>query len=125
MWVLLTKSSHAYAGAFLTRQTLLQILYKHMGAQKDKVLTGKKVTSIEHHSSGVLARCADGSSFQGDIVVGADGVRSQVREQMWKHMDTLGMEKEVQVERESTFYPLPNEYSIYSVFIILFTRFRA
>ncbi|KAJ5263249.1 Monooxygenase FAD-binding [Penicillium angulare] len=94
------EKNHAYAGAFLTRQTLLQILYKHMGTQKDKVLTGKRVTSIEHHSSDVLVRCADGSSFRGDIVVGADGIRSEVREQMWKHMDTLAMEKEVRLERE-------------------------
>ena len=31
---------------------------------------------------GVIARLADGSTVEGDVLIGADGIRSKVREQM-------------------------------------------
>ncbi|KAF7517979.1 hypothetical protein G7054_g13625 [Neopestalotiopsis clavispora] len=46
---------------------------------KDRILLGKQVTDIEVSDDGVNVTCEDGTSHRGSIVIGADGVRSQVR----------------------------------------------
>ena len=42
--------------------------------------TGKELVSFEERAAGVVARFADGSEHQGRALVGADGLRSRVRE---------------------------------------------
>jgi 2-polyprenyl-6-methoxyphenol hydroxylase-like FAD-dependent oxidoreductase len=51
---------------------------------KSKVLLGKNVTLVEQSESGVTVQCDDGTSYRGDILAGADGVRSKVRAEMWR-----------------------------------------
>lgn len=65
---------------------VLQILYDHLHDQS-KVQPGKRVAHIDHSQSGVKVVCQDGSQFEGDIVVGADGVSSKVRQEMWRIAD--------------------------------------
>lgn len=45
-------------------------------------MVNKRVTKISHGSDSVSVQCADGSNFIGDIVVGADGIHSRVRQEM-------------------------------------------
>lgn len=45
---------------------------------------GKKIVNYDDDSEGVLVRCADGSSYRGHILVGADGAYSAVRQHMFK-----------------------------------------
>lgn len=68
---------------------LLQVLYD-MIEHKDRILTGKRVARLEM-SDGELARVhtKDGSVYEGDIVVGADGVHSATRSEMWRLADEL------------------------------------
>jgi 2-polyprenyl-6-methoxyphenol hydroxylase-like FAD-dependent oxidoreductase len=47
-------------------------------------LLNKNIVDIEHQSHGVIVRCDGNSSFRGDILAGADGVRSRTREELWK-----------------------------------------
>jgi FAD dependent monooxygenase len=54
---------------------------------KDKVLVNKRVTRIKHGLNSVSVICADGSEFVGDIVVGADGIHSRVRQEMQRLSD--------------------------------------
>jgi len=42
----------------------------------------KKVLAISTTSEGVTVRCADGTSFEGSVVIGADGAHSRVRSLM-------------------------------------------
>lgn len=49
---------------------------------KDKVLTGKRVIDILSDDSSVTVYCADGSTFEGSVVIGADGVGSKTRQMM-------------------------------------------
>ncbi|KAF4334071.1 FAD NAD(P)-binding domain protein [Fusarium beomiforme] len=65
------------------RQVLLETLFENI-QDKGKVLMNKNIVDIEHKSDGVIVRCDDGSSFRGDILAGADGVRSKTREELWK-----------------------------------------
>jgi 2-polyprenyl-6-methoxyphenol hydroxylase-like FAD-dependent oxidoreductase len=48
------------------------------------VLTAKKVVDIRTNKHGVEVITSDGSIYDGDVVVGADGVNSTVRRCMWK-----------------------------------------
>lgn len=62
------------------RQDVLRILYDNLSeTDRRKVHTGKKVVDVQTHSTGVTVSCADGSSYEGSIVIGADGVYSKTR----------------------------------------------
>ena len=52
--------------------------------QKDKIITGQKITKIEQTDIGVELSSASGQKWKANIVVGADGVHSATREEMWK-----------------------------------------
>ena len=51
-------------------------------AAGDMVRTGAELTGWEEDDSGVTAQLADGSSERGDVLIGADGIRSMVRSRL-------------------------------------------
>jgi 2-polyprenyl-6-methoxyphenol hydroxylase-like FAD-dependent oxidoreductase len=67
----------------MDRQQMLQIMH---GALTDKnkarVVMGARLEAVEEVEGGVRVRAADGRSWTGDILVGADGVHSAVRREM-------------------------------------------
>lgn len=48
------------------------------------MMLNKHVTTVAQRASGVQVTLRDGSSYVGDILVGADGVHSTVRKEMWR-----------------------------------------
>ncbi|KAG0093805.1 hypothetical protein BGZ92_001550 [Podila epicladia] len=54
---------------------------------KHKILFRKKVLSVQETGTGVVVHCADNSSYEGDIVVGADGAYSAVRQSLYKQLE--------------------------------------
>ncbi|GAA0527735.1 FAD-dependent monooxygenase [Pigmentiphaga sp. GD03639] len=52
-------------------------------ADPDALVLGAKFERFEQNGDGVTAYTADGRSFQGDVLVGADGVHSLVRGQLF------------------------------------------
>lgn len=65
----------------------MQILYDGLPPMaREKVLTGKKATKIEQNEHSVQVSCSDGSTFHGSIVIGADGIHSQAREELRQAM---------------------------------------
>lgn len=67
---------------------ILAALWRNLKHQEN-ILVNKKVTKVELEPSRVKVQTADGGSYYGDILVGADGVHSNVRNEMWRLADSL------------------------------------
>ncbi|KAH7063634.1 hypothetical protein B0J12DRAFT_759220 [Macrophomina phaseolina] len=78
------EARHGYAPLFTERHSLLQILLEHV-SEKARILVNKRVQRIENSEHGVRVHTGDGDVFEGQMVVGADGVHSAVRSEMWRH----------------------------------------
>ncbi len=65
---------------------VLQILFDNI-QDKSKILLNKKIIGVEHTPHRVKVKCEDKSSYEGDVLAGADGVASKTREQMWRLAD--------------------------------------
>jgi 2-polyprenyl-6-methoxyphenol hydroxylase-like FAD-dependent oxidoreductase len=63
----------------VNRRTLRQILLARLG---DSVRLGNAVVGYEETAAGIRVQLADGGSEAGDVLVGADGIRSAVRPQL-------------------------------------------
>jgi 2-polyprenyl-6-methoxyphenol hydroxylase-like FAD-dependent oxidoreductase len=85
----------------MDRQRVLENLYGKLGDRRDCVFVDKKTVNVENLPDGIRVHCADGSVYEGDLVVGADGVRSTVRQAMWKSMEEHGLQNEVEKEKKS------------------------
>ena len=72
-----------YGATFLTihRADLLDILVRAL--PDGLVHLGKACTGAETRADGAVARFADGSSVEADVVIGADGIHSAVRESLF------------------------------------------
>ncbi|KAG0371914.1 hypothetical protein BGX24_000998 [Mortierella sp. AD032] len=53
---------------------------------KEKILYNKRVQNIFEENNKVRIEITDGSSYEGDILVGADGAYSRVRQNMFEHL---------------------------------------
>ncbi|OJD33163.1 fad binding domain-containing protein [Diplodia corticola] len=74
---------HGYPMIFFERRMVIDVLYQHI-AQKEKVLTSRRVTAVEERDDGVTLTTENGEHFAADIVIGADGIHSTVGKEIWK-----------------------------------------
>ncbi|KAF9898248.1 hypothetical protein BX616_004291, partial [Lobosporangium transversale] len=70
----------------------------------ERIHLNKKVTSIAQDDDSVTITCADGTSYTGDILVGADGAYSGVREELYKQLEKEGILPESDKESLSKGY---------------------
>ncbi|KAF9351387.1 hypothetical protein BGX26_010589 [Mortierella sp. AD094] len=77
-----------YPAIILDRPAFYDCLLKNL--PKEKILYGKKVTAIDQDEKSATVRCADGSVYTSDIVVGADGAYSAVRQNMYTELASKG-----------------------------------
>lgn len=68
---------------FIDRQQLVQILYDNL-KDKSRVLPSHAIADIRRYDGGVEVSTANGSKFTGEILVGADGIHSVIRKEMWE-----------------------------------------
>jgi 2-polyprenyl-6-methoxyphenol hydroxylase-like FAD-dependent oxidoreductase len=61
------------------RSELYRVLHDHAEARGVRTEYGKRLVGAEETPDGVTARFADGSTATGDVLIGADGIRSTVR----------------------------------------------
>ncbi|KAG0028841.1 hypothetical protein BGZ81_004382 [Podila clonocystis] len=77
-----------YPAIILDRPSFYNILLKNL--PKQKIIYGKRVLSVTQDEMGATARCADGSEYVSDILIGADGAYSAVRQNLYKELKSKG-----------------------------------
>ncbi|KAM5350322.1 hypothetical protein ACJ41O_006827 [Fusarium nematophilum] len=76
----LMKKNHGCGPMAFHRAQLIEVLYRGLSEEaKANFHFGKKLVDVVSTEHGVEATCADGSIYQGSIVIGADGVHSKTR----------------------------------------------
>lgn len=66
---------------FMDRQQIIQGLWDNLH-DTSKIHISSDVVKVVCGADGVAVETADGSVFHGDIVVGADGIHSKVKQEM-------------------------------------------
>ncbi|KAF9929492.1 hypothetical protein FBU30_001506 [Linnemannia zychae] len=77
-----------YDRILLARPELYDLLFKQI--PRHKIHLSKKVLSFQQNHEGVMIRFNDNSTIHGDILVGADGAHSAVRQHLYKILDKEG-----------------------------------
>ncbi|KAI9233385.1 MAG: hypothetical protein BYD32DRAFT_454754 [Podila humilis] len=70
--------------SIISRPQLYDLLINSL--PRDRVLLGKRVLSFTQNQTNVIIECSDSSSYYGDILIGADGAYSAVRQQLFKEL---------------------------------------
>ncbi|KAF9425159.1 hypothetical protein BGZ76_003394, partial [Entomortierella beljakovae] len=75
-------------GGYLPHIISRPILYSILAnlVPEHKKIMGKKVLTFVQNEEGVTIRCSDNTSYHGDILVGADGAYSAVRQTLYKEL---------------------------------------
>ncbi|KAG0006596.1 hypothetical protein BGZ65_006243 [Modicella reniformis] len=68
----------------MARPDLFQLLKSHVPQRK--ILLRRHVVDVIEDDRGVLCKCSDGAEYWSDMVVGADGAYSTVRERMYHQL---------------------------------------
>ena len=71
-----------YAQYVISRPDLYNILWVQI--PRANILLGKKILDFQQSRKGVRIECSDKTVYHGDILVGADGAYSAVRQQLYK-----------------------------------------
>ncbi|KAF9278607.1 hypothetical protein BGZ74_003041 [Mortierella antarctica] len=82
------KDRNGYPNHMITRSRLYDMLLSQI--PQEKVYMNKRLSSYEQDEHGVILTFADGTTAQGDIVVGADGAYSQVRKSLYNRLTEDG-----------------------------------
>ncbi|KAL4900544.1 hypothetical protein BDW74DRAFT_182630 [Aspergillus multicolor] len=82
------RENHGTDVMLLERRALLETLYVTL-PDKSKVVFNKEVEKIIEQATHIDVFFADGTSERGDLVIGADGVHSAVRQAMWERANSI------------------------------------
>lgn len=77
--------SHGYPVVVTDRGSLANTLLSGLNDPDNHVFTGKQLKNIIPQEDSVMAEFSDGTSYNGSIVIGADGIWSTVRDQIRQH----------------------------------------
>ncbi|KAF9352367.1 hypothetical protein BGX26_009812 [Mortierella sp. AD094] len=86
---LIGREGTGYDNLMFARPHLYELLRKQVPAHK--ITLGKKITCTEEKDGKVYIHCSDNTSYEGDILVGADGAYSGVRQSLYKSLDEDGL----------------------------------
>ncbi|KAF9351665.1 hypothetical protein BGX34_000426 [Mortierella sp. NVP85] len=80
------KTGSVYRGGM--KEALHELLLRQI--PPNRISYGKKILRTEEKEGKVIIHCSDKTSYQGDILVGADGAYSGVRQSLYQRMDKQG-----------------------------------
>ncbi|KAG0042623.1 hypothetical protein BGZ83_000243 [Gryganskiella cystojenkinii] len=72
----------------VSRPAIYEILYRKI--RRSSILFNKRVLTIKHVEAGVQIACSDNSVYEADILVGADGTNSAVRQGIYRQLKEEG-----------------------------------
>ncbi|KAK3839486.1 MAG: hypothetical protein JOS17DRAFT_729270 [Linnemannia elongata] len=78
-----------YDRILFARPELYDMLFKKIPSEK--IQMSKKILSFQQNHEGVMLRFSDNTTTHGDILVGADGAHSAVRQHLYKTLDKQGL----------------------------------
>ncbi|KAF8943005.1 hypothetical protein BGZ47_005918 [Haplosporangium gracile] len=70
----------------LPRAVLYDLFLKQV--PKERLHMSKKILTTKQGGNGILIRCSDGTEYEGDILVGADGAHSAIRQNLYADLKT-------------------------------------
>ncbi|KAF9091958.1 hypothetical protein BGX29_006012 [Mortierella sp. GBA35] len=79
---------YGYPLRLIARADLHRILLEHV--PKEHIQHGKLVVETLQNPNGASCKCSDGSTYYGDIIVGADGSHSLTRDRMYTQLKEQG-----------------------------------
>ncbi|KAF9118014.1 hypothetical protein BGW39_001571 [Mortierella sp. 14UC] len=91
-----------YDRVLFARPELYEMLFRQI--PPNKVHFSKKIVSFEQDSNGVTVTLGDNSTVRGDILVGADGAHSGVRQHLYNILDKQGLLPESDTKAMSVGY---------------------
>ncbi|KAK2596434.1 hypothetical protein N8I77_013324 [Diaporthe amygdali] len=83
------KERHGYEIGYFNRYDLLCVLHKHI-REKERLLVNQKIIRVDTLEDKAIAYTSTGDVFEAQVVIGADGVRSTVRNEMWRNAEVAG-----------------------------------
>ena len=82
------------------RPELVKILFDGLAPEaRAKIITRERVINIEQDEIGCSIDCENGTKYTGDVVIGADGVRSETRRQLRQAMLRAGKQPDCDEEQ--------------------------
>ncbi|OQD76446.1 hypothetical protein PENDEC_c004G06395 [Penicillium decumbens] len=72
----------------LDRKKVLEVLYQSY-PDKSKILVNKRILEVKSSGDNASVVTDDGNIHTGDLIVGADGVHSRIRSEMWRLADKV------------------------------------
>ncbi|KAH8131258.1 hypothetical protein FP744_10002610 [Trichoderma asperellum] len=100
--------THGYPVVVTDRGSLAQVLLSGIDKPEERIHTGKQLTNVITRPDGVTVEFADGTSFKGSIVIGADGIWSTVRNQISQYApDGLFLDNPYQASYQGVFGRAP------------------
>jgi salicylate hydroxylase len=84
------RDRYGYPYIVMHRSDLLEVLLRACEAEPNVTLEANRdVVRVEHLAGGALVTCAGGQRYEADIVIGADGLRSNVRKAVHDDADPV------------------------------------
>ncbi|KAG0339453.1 hypothetical protein BG000_002085 [Podila horticola] len=78
------RTAVGYPEYLISRPELYDLLWNQI--PRDRIILGKRILSFDQNEDSVMVRCSDNSSYHGDILVGADGAYSAVRQNLYRSL---------------------------------------
>lgn len=81
-------NSGGFLPHIISRPILVDILLRLVPA--NKISYSKKILQVKQEDDHVIIKCSDNSGYQSNILVGADGAYSSVRQNLYKALNAKG-----------------------------------
>ncbi|KAF9106587.1 hypothetical protein BGX27_009104, partial [Mortierella sp. AM989] len=99
---LMGQKETGYENLLFARPKLYELLRKQV--PESKISLNKKVLRIKEEDGRVKIECSDNTTYEGDILIGADGAYSGVRQSLYKQMEDEGILPQSDSEKLSIGY---------------------